>query len=291
MRRRRRPSGRLSTACSAAPALGVGGRRSRQPTATPPAAVTPRARSGICCSRCSTRSRAGSGGSARRRSDTCACGSRSRRPRRTGSRASTPSSRSSRAPPLVTHVCTDIACMCRGGNELVAELERTVGPAGEHPGNGTSIWLESPCLGMCERAPAALVTSGRRERARARDRPGRRGRHRRRARGRRRAGAAAARAAGRRTVASAPAQDRAGRPGEPRQLPGRGRLRGPARGDRHGPGRRHPRGDRLAAPRPRRRRVPDRPQVGRGGAEPGPAALPRMQRRRVGARAHSRTGS
>jgi NADH-quinone oxidoreductase subunit F len=62
-------------------------------------------------------------------------------------------------PPLVTHVCTDIACMCRGGSELVAELERTVGPAGEHPGNGTSIWLESPCLGMCERAPAALVTS------------------------------------------------------------------------------------------------------------------------------------
>jgi NADH-quinone oxidoreductase subunit F len=61
--------------------------------------------------------------------------------------------------PLVTHVCTDIACMCRGGSELVAELERTVGPAGEHPGNGTSIWLESPCLGMCERAPAALVTS------------------------------------------------------------------------------------------------------------------------------------
>ena len=61
-------------------------------------------------------------------------------------------------PPLVTHVCTDIACMCRGGTELVEELERTVGPAGEHPGNGTSIWLESPCLGMCERAPAALVT-------------------------------------------------------------------------------------------------------------------------------------
>ena len=31
--------------------------------------------------------------------------------------------------PLVAHVCTDIACMCRGGAELVAELERTVGPA------------------------------------------------------------------------------------------------------------------------------------------------------------------
>ncbi len=61
-------------------------------------------------------------------------------------------------PPVVTHVCTDIGCMCRGSGELVAELERTVGPAGEHPGNGHAIWLESPCLGLCERAPAVLVT-------------------------------------------------------------------------------------------------------------------------------------
>jgi NADH-quinone oxidoreductase subunit F len=61
-------------------------------------------------------------------------------------------------PPVVAHVCTDIACMCRGSGELVAELERTVGPAGQHPGNGRAIWLESPCLGLCERAPAALVT-------------------------------------------------------------------------------------------------------------------------------------
>ena len=60
--------------------------------------------------------------------------------------------------PLVTHVCTDIACMCRGGKELVEELEARVGPPGEHPGNGASIWLESPCLGACERAPAMLVT-------------------------------------------------------------------------------------------------------------------------------------
>jgi NADH-quinone oxidoreductase subunit F len=61
-------------------------------------------------------------------------------------------------PPVVAHVCTDIGCMCRGSGELVAELERTVGPAGEHPGNGHAIWLESPCLGLCERAPAVLVT-------------------------------------------------------------------------------------------------------------------------------------
>jgi NADH-quinone oxidoreductase subunit F len=61
-------------------------------------------------------------------------------------------------PPLVTHVCTDIACMCRGSQEIVAELERTVGPAGETSEDGWSMWLESPCLGLCERAPAVLVT-------------------------------------------------------------------------------------------------------------------------------------
>ena len=60
--------------------------------------------------------------------------------------------------PVVAHVCTDIGCMCRGSRELVEQLEQTVGPSGEHPGNGASIWLESPCLGLCEQAPAVLVT-------------------------------------------------------------------------------------------------------------------------------------
>ena len=61
-------------------------------------------------------------------------------------------------PARVVHVCTDIACMCRGGAELVAELERTVGPAGQASPDGAAVWLESPCLGMCEQAPAALLT-------------------------------------------------------------------------------------------------------------------------------------
>src|ERR1700761_519313 len=61
-------------------------------------------------------------------------------------------------PPVVAHVCTDVACICRGSAELVADLERLVGPEGEHPGNGRAIWLESPCLGVCERAPAVMVT-------------------------------------------------------------------------------------------------------------------------------------
>jgi NADH-quinone oxidoreductase subunit F len=61
-------------------------------------------------------------------------------------------------PPRVVHVCTDIACMCRGSAQLVEGVERAVGPAGEASENGTALWLESPCLGMCEQAPAALVT-------------------------------------------------------------------------------------------------------------------------------------
>jgi len=61
-------------------------------------------------------------------------------------------------PPVVAHVCTDVACIARGSADLVADLERTVGAEGEHPGNGQAIWLQSPCLGVCERAPAVMVT-------------------------------------------------------------------------------------------------------------------------------------
>ncbi len=61
-------------------------------------------------------------------------------------------------PQVVAHVCTDIACMCNGGRELVEELERTIGPAGGADQGEAPVWLESPCLGLCEHAPVALVT-------------------------------------------------------------------------------------------------------------------------------------
>jgi NADH-quinone oxidoreductase subunit F len=61
-------------------------------------------------------------------------------------------------PPVVAHVCTDVACLAGGAPALCASLEERIGPAGGHRSNGNAIWLESPCLGMCERAPAALVT-------------------------------------------------------------------------------------------------------------------------------------
>src|SRR4051812_9490594 len=61
-------------------------------------------------------------------------------------------------PPAVAHVCTDVACICRGSQQLVDELERMFGPEGSHPRNGQAVWRASPCLGMCEHAPVAMLT-------------------------------------------------------------------------------------------------------------------------------------
>jgi NADH-quinone oxidoreductase subunit F len=55
-------------------------------------------------------------------------------------------------PARVVHVCDDIACRCAGSEELIAQL----GPEGEAVGGAT--WLRAPCLGQCDRAPAAMLT-------------------------------------------------------------------------------------------------------------------------------------
>jgi NADH-quinone oxidoreductase subunit F len=60
-------------------------------------------------------------------------------------------------PPTVTHVCDDIACLANGADEIRRTLEREVGPAGEAIGDGRATWLRSPCLGLCDRAPALMV--------------------------------------------------------------------------------------------------------------------------------------
>ncbi len=62
-------------------------------------------------------------------------------------------------PRIVAHVCDDIACVTRGSQQLCANLENTLGPAGSPCSGGRAIWLRSQCLGLCERAPAALVSS------------------------------------------------------------------------------------------------------------------------------------
>ena len=68
--------------------------------------------------------------------------------------------------PRVVHVCDDIGCKCRGADQLAAVLEQAVGPAHGHAPHGehvtvaedSAVWMRSPCLGMCDQAPAAFLT-------------------------------------------------------------------------------------------------------------------------------------
>jgi NADH-quinone oxidoreductase subunit F len=61
-------------------------------------------------------------------------------------------------PPLMAHVCDDIACRLAGAEETCAALERAIGPEGTASADGRVGWMRSPCLGLCDRAPAALIT-------------------------------------------------------------------------------------------------------------------------------------
>ena len=61
-------------------------------------------------------------------------------------------------PRRVLHVCDDIACMTHGADELCTRVEQQLGPPGSTALNGQATWYRSPCLGLCERAPAALLT-------------------------------------------------------------------------------------------------------------------------------------
>ena len=59
-------------------------------------------------------------------------------------------------PARVLHVCDDLACHAAGAPALTADLEAQLGPAGD--ARAGAMWLRSPCLGLCEHAPAAMVT-------------------------------------------------------------------------------------------------------------------------------------
>jgi NADH-quinone oxidoreductase subunit F len=61
--------------------------------------------------------------------------------------------------PQVVHVCDDIACGAAGGEQIAARLADELGPEGSGAG---ACWVRSPCLGLCERAPAVLVQRVRR---------------------------------------------------------------------------------------------------------------------------------
>ena len=70
-------------------------------------------------------------------------------------------------PPRVLHVCDDIACRMRGANGICERLEHDLGEPVTEAGHGAKAeamdpgeqgWLRSPCLGLCDQAPAALLT-------------------------------------------------------------------------------------------------------------------------------------
>ncbi|GAB1824589.1 NAD(P)H-dependent oxidoreductase subunit E [Herbidospora sp. RD11066] len=52
--------------------------------------------------------------------------------------------------PRMLHVCTDLACAAVGAEAVRKDVEERFGPPGVS-------WQPSPCLGLCERAPAALA--------------------------------------------------------------------------------------------------------------------------------------
>ncbi|MEU4981102.1 NAD(P)H-dependent oxidoreductase subunit E [Streptomyces sp. NPDC021969] len=54
-------------------------------------------------------------------------------------------------PATVLHVCTDLACTAAGASALCATVEARLGPE-----SGVKV-ERSPCLGLCERAPATLT--------------------------------------------------------------------------------------------------------------------------------------
>jgi len=74
-------------------------------------------------------------------------------------------------PPLVVHVCDDIACRAHGADRLCRDMDAALGPPLTHDGHRADLepppgaggagarrgWMRSPCLGHCEQAPAALA--------------------------------------------------------------------------------------------------------------------------------------
>jgi NADH-quinone oxidoreductase subunit F len=70
-------------------------------------------------------------------------------------------------PAAFAHVCDDVACLAAGAEGLCAGVEARLGPAahghrktgeGAHGAGRKPAWSRSPCLGLCEQAPAAMVT-------------------------------------------------------------------------------------------------------------------------------------
>lgn len=60
-------------------------------------------------------------------------------------------------PPVLAHVCEDLACRLAGADRICDDLEAAAAAGTAPLGEGVG-WQRSPCLGRCEAAPAMLVT-------------------------------------------------------------------------------------------------------------------------------------
>ena len=189
-------------------------------------------------------------------------------------------------PPVVAHLCDDIACRLAGAETLIGDVERALGPEGQPSADGERAWFRSPCLGLCDRAPAALVTVAGPQPATDGSGPGRRcrdrgpdgawvsapGKHARRCP-----------AAGRPTRPPTPGTRGRRRSDVPRRLSRPRRFPRPRARSRDRAGAGDRRGHAIRAPRTRRRGVSDRAEVGGRGRPAGAASLPGVQRGRIGA--------
>ncbi len=61
-------------------------------------------------------------------------------------------------PRAVIHLCDDLACLVQGAPAIGEKLKYRLGLPGTATASEKFTWLKSPCLGLCERAPAALVS-------------------------------------------------------------------------------------------------------------------------------------
>lgn len=56
----------------------------------------------------------------------------------------------------VLRICEDVPCCLHGSEELAREAEQRLGPEGQPSADGAVSWTRCACLGLCDRAPAAL---------------------------------------------------------------------------------------------------------------------------------------
>ena len=144
---------RAGTAASASPGTPI----------PPKAATRPGAGDTSSC-RPSTPSSPGSGGSARARSTTSPSGSPCRRRTRTAWRRSTPSSPRCRAPGGWCTCATTSPAGARARSSSAPSSSERLDPPTTAPTATITrfptrgVWLRSPCLGLCDQAPAALLT-------------------------------------------------------------------------------------------------------------------------------------